>query len=51
MKTVYPNDPIKDFKAWRAWIKAQVLEANTKRIINQFKQSIIEARTTKPKIR
>ena len=48
-KTTYPEQPIKNYEAWRAWIKAQVLDAKTKRIINQFKQDIRNARTIKPK--
>lgn len=47
MKTVYPEEPIKDFEAWRAYIAKQVLDAKTKRIINQFKQDIVKAYTKK----
>ena len=47
MKTVYPEAPIKDFEAWRAYIAKQVLDAKTKRILNQFKQDIIKAYTKK----
>lgn len=47
MKTVYPQEPIKDFESWRAYIAKQVLDAKTKRILNQFKQDIIKAYTKK----
>jgi len=47
MKTVYPQEPIKDYEAWRAYIAKQVLDANTERIINQFKQDLIKAYTKK----
>ena len=47
MKTVYPEDPIKNYDAWRAHIAKQVLDANTQRIINQFKLDIKEAFTKK----
>ena len=47
MKTVYPQEPIKDFESWRAYIAKQVLDAKTERIINQFKQDLIKAYTKK----
>jgi hypothetical protein len=47
MKTVYPQEPIKDYEAWRAYIAKQVLDAKTERIINQFKQDLIKAYTKK----
>ena len=47
MKTVYPKEPIRDFEEWREWIKQQVLTAKEERIIEDFKQSIINARTKK----
>ena len=47
MKTIYPKEPIKDFKSWRAYIAKQVLDAKTERIINQFKQDLIKAYTKK----
>ena len=45
MKTVYPKEPIKNFEAWRAYIAKQALDANTRRIINQFKQDLFKAYT------
>jgi len=47
MKTVYPKEPIHDFDEWREWISRQVISANEERIIEDFKQSIINARTKK----
>ena len=47
MKTVYPKEPIHDFKEWREWISRQVINANERRVIEDFKQSIINARTKK----
>ena len=47
MKTVYPKEPIRDFDEWREWISRQVISANEERIIEDFKQSIINARTKK----
>jgi hypothetical protein len=47
MKTVYPQEPIKDFESWQAYIAKQVLDAKTERIINQFKQDLIKAYTKK----
>ena len=47
MKTVYPKEPIRDFEEWRRWIKQQVLTAKEERIIEDFKQSIVNARTKK----
>tara|TARA_R100000329_G_scaffold73231_1_gene63698 strand:- start:2887 stop:3039 length:153 start_codon:yes stop_codon:yes gene_type:complete len=45
MKTIYPKEPIKDYESWRAYIAKQALDANTKRIINQFKQDLFKAYT------
>jgi hypothetical protein len=47
MRTVYPDEPIHDFKEWREWITQQVVHANERRVIEDFKQSIINARTKK----
>ena len=47
MKTVYPQEPIKDFEAWQAYIAKQVLDDKTERIINQFKKDLIKAYTKK----
>ena len=47
MKTTYPQEPIVDFKEWREWISRQVIDANERRVIEDFKQSIIDARTRK----
>jgi|TARA_R110002153_G_scaffold27209_1_gene84652 hypothetical protein len=47
MKTSYPPEPIHDFKEWREWITRQVVNANERRVIEDFKQSIINARTKK----
>ena len=47
MRTIYPDEPIRDYKEWREWISRQVIEANERRVIEEFKQSIIDARTKK----
>jgi len=47
MRTIYPQDPIKDYNEWREYIRQQVLDANERRVIEDFKQSIINARTKK----
>ena len=47
MKTTYPQEPIHDYKEWREWISRQVIKANERRVIEKFKQSIIDARTKK----
>ena len=45
MKTSYPPEPIHDFKEWREWIARQVVNANERRVLQDFKESIINART------
>tara|TARA_R110000851_G_C12929450_1_gene551125 strand:+ start:266 stop:406 length:141 start_codon:yes stop_codon:yes gene_type:complete len=45
MKTTYPEEPIKDYNEWRRWLSQQVLDADERRVIEQFKQSIINAST------
>ena len=47
MRTIYPDEPIRDYKEWREWISRQVIKANERRVIEEFKQSIIDARTKK----
>ena len=47
MKTVYPQQPCRNYDEWRAYIAKQVLDAKTERIINQFKQDLIKAYTKK----
>lgn len=47
MRTVYPKEPIHDYQEWREWISRQVIKANERRVIEEFKQSIIDARTKK----
>ena len=43
MKTVYPQEPIKDFEEWREYIRQQVMTAKERQVIEKFKQSIIKA--------
>ncbi len=47
MKSSYPDEPIHDFKEWREWITMQVVNAKERRVLEDFKQSIINARTKK----
>lgn len=42
MKTIYPSDPIKDFNEWREYIRQQVLTAHERRVLENFKLSIIK---------
>lgn len=43
MKTVYPQEPIKDFEEWREYIRQQVMTAKERQVIEKYKQSIIKA--------
>lgn len=51
MKTVTPENPIRDFNKWMRWLNKQDLtpeekfEANFMRIWQNYKQDIINART------
>jgi len=47
MKTTYPQDPCRSFKEWQNFIKRQAEESRMKKVIEDFKQSIIDARTKK----
>jgi len=47
MRTVYPPKPAKSFEAWLRFIEDQVNTAKEKRVIEDFKKSIIRARTKK----
>lgn len=42
MKTTLPSDPIKDFNEWRDYIRQQVLTAHERRVLDNFKLSIIK---------
>lgn len=43
MKTLYPDDPFKTYEEWREYIKRQVITANERRVIEQFKEDIAQA--------
>ena len=47
-KTSYPEDPIHDFNEWRKWISRQVVKANERRAIEDFKRHVKEAFSKKP---
>jgi len=47
MRTVYPPKPAKSFEAWLRFIEDQVNTTKEKRVIEDFKKSIIRARTKK----
>lgn len=47
MRTVYPAKRARNFKAWLRFIEDQVNTAKEKKVIEDFKQSIIKATTKK----
>ncbi len=47
MRTIYPDEPIKDFKEWREYIRQQVLDANERRVIAEFIEDIRTSTTPK----
>jgi|TARA_R100000482_G_scaffold88466_1_gene35891 hypothetical protein len=49
MRTIYPDEPIKDFKQWREYIRQQVLDANERRVIAEFIEDIKTSSTPKKK--
>ena len=42
-KTSYPEEPIHDFNEWRKWISRQVVKANERRVIEDFKREVKQA--------
>jgi hypothetical protein len=42
-KTSSPKEPIHDFNEWRKWISTQVVQANERRAIEDFKRHVKEA--------
>ena len=42
-KTSYSKEPIHDFEEWRKWISTQVVKANERRVIEDFKREVKQA--------
>jgi len=42
-KTSYPEEPIHDYNEWRKWLSTQVVKANERRVIDDFKRHVKDA--------